>query len=330
MKKPLLALLFVTSLIAACGSDGGVNSDSTTNDGVVVDTTPPGNGDTGNGNGNGKGDTGVAPQSDSGTSGGQDSGSTTDQDSGSTDTDGGTTDQDGGTTTGGDSGSGGGDQDGGTTTGGDSGSGGGDQDGGVTTGGDSGTGCGGGGDQDSGSTGGGTDSGTGGGGDQDSGTGGGGGTDSGTGGGGGQDAGTGGDSGGSCGHDESCTPHSCTHTQGYYKNHTSSVTGLTLGGVSYTQSEVLGFLNATPNGDDSLILAKQLIAALLNGGACDCNAATTVQAAQDWMAANKDADGTLPYGTMCVLSTDPGCTAYSLGQTLDSYNSGLSGTPHCE
>jgi len=329
MKKPLLALLFVTSLIAACGSEGGVNSDSTTNDGGVVDTTPPGNGDTGN-NGNGKGDTGVAPQSDSGTSGGQDSGSTTDQDSGSTDTDGGTTDQDGGTTTGGDSG-GGGDQDGGTTTGGDSGSGGGDQDGGVTTGGDSGTG-GGGGDQDSGSTGGGTDSGTGGGGggDQDSGTGGGGGTDSGTGGGGGQDAGTGGDSGGSCGHDESCTPHSCTHTQGYYKNHTSSVTGLTLGGVSYTQSEVLGFLNATPNGDDSLILAKQLIAALLNGGACDCNAATTVQAAQDWMAANKDADGTLPYGTMCVLSTDPGCTAYSLGQTLDSYNSGLSGTPHCE
>jgi hypothetical protein len=194
----------------------------------------------------------------------------------------------------------------------------------VTTG-DSGSG---GGDQDSGSGGGGgADSGTGGG-DQDSGTGGGGGTDSGTGGG-DQDAGTGGgqDSGSGGG---DCTPHSCTYTLGYYRNHTSSVTGLTLGGVSYTQSEVLGFLNATPNGDDSLILAKQLIAALLNNGQCDPNASATVAAAQSWMAANKDADGTLPYGTMCVLATDPGCTAYSLGQTLDAYNSGSSGTPHCQ
>jgi hypothetical protein len=72
-----------------------------------------------------------------------------------------------------------------------------------------------------------------------------------------------------------------------------------------------------------------LVAALLNGGTCDCNSATTVQAAQDWMAANKDADGTLPYGTTCVNPSDPGCTAYSLGQTLDTYNNGGSGTPHC-
>jgi hypothetical protein len=47
------------------------------------------------------------------------------------------------------------------------------------------------------------------------------------------------------------------------------------------------------------------------------------------MAANKDADGTLPYGTTCVNPSDPGCTAYSLGQTLDTYNNGGSGTPHC-
>lgn len=215
-------------------------------------------------------------------------------------------DQDSGTTT--DSGSGGGDQDGGTTTGdggsggGDqdsgSGGGGGDQDGGVTTDGGSG------GDQDSGS-----------GGDQDAGSGGG---DQDSGSGGGQDAG------------DTCHVHSCTYTLGYYSNHTSSVTGLTLGGVSYTQSEVLGFLSVQPKGDDSIILAKQLIAALLNGGACDPNASATVAAAQSWLTANKDGDGRLPYGTTCVNPSDPGCTAWSLGQTLDQYNQGNAGTPHCQ
>jgi hypothetical protein len=281
-------------LIAGCGSENGAESD-TTDGGAPTTTTPPNSGAGGNGPGNGGGGGAGATDNDAGSTGGGDldSGSTGDQDGGSTG------DQDGGTG-GGDVDGGTGDQDSGTGTGGDGGSGGGDQDGGT-----------GGGDQDGGVT---TDGGSGGG-DQDGGSGG------------GQDSGSGGgdqDSG------DTCHAHSCVYTQGYYKNHTGSVTGLTLGGVSYSASEVLGFLNATPNGDDSLILAKQLIAALLNNGQCDPNASATVQAAQDWLAANKDQDGRLPYGTMCAVQSDTGCTAWSLGQTLDQYNLGNSGTPHCQ
>jgi hypothetical protein len=142
MKKLSLAFLFVTSLIAACGSDGNVNSDSTPGDDAGL--TPPGDTGNGNGNGNGKGDSGKpTTQNDGGAP-------VTGQDGGVDTSDSGTGGQDSGS---------GGDQ--------DSGTGGGDQDGGVIVTGDSGTG---GGDQDSGSTG---DSGTGGGGDQDSGSGGG-------------------------------------------------------------------------------------------------------------------------------------------------------------
>lgn len=236
MKNSSLALVFIASLIAACGSEVSADSDSTGNGGDSG-LTPPGNGNDGNG-----GTSNAAePQPDGGGAGG-------DQDSGT----------------------GGGDQDGGA--------GGGDTDGGS-----------GGGDQDGGSGGGQTDGG------------------------------------------DTCTPHACVLTQGYYKIHTVDWTGpsLNLGGVSYTQQEWVGLLKLSPQGDDSVILAKQLIAALLNGGACDPNAAATVQAAQDWMAANKDQDGRLPYGTMCVNQSDPGCTAWSLGQTLDAYNKGNSGTPHC-
>ncbi len=263
-----------------------------------VDSTPTDNG------GNGGGD--VTPPTGGNGGGGGVGGNVDPQ------PDGGAGDQDSGTGGGdvdsGTGGGGGGDTDAGT------GGGGGDQDGGTTA--DSGTG-GGGGDQDSGTGGGGdVDSGTGGGGDQDSGSGGGT-TDGGT-----TDGGNGGGE---------CTPHSCVLTQGYYKIHTVDYTGpsLTLGGVSYTQQEWIALLNLVPQGDDSVILAKQLIAALLNGGACDPNASATVQAAQDWLAANKDQDGRLPYGTTCVNPSDPGCTAWSLGQTLDQYNSGNSGTPHC-
>jgi hypothetical protein len=103
-----------------------------------------------------------------------------------------------------------------------------------------------------------------------------------------------------------------------------------MGGETYTQHQYVDLLSTSSGGDTSLTLAKQLIAALLNGGACDPNASATVQAAQDWMAANKDADGRLPYGTMCVNASDPGCVADTLRATLDAYNNGLSGTPHCQ
>ena len=292
-------IAMVAICLAGCGSEGSVDADPSNDGGPSTDTPTGPTGPTGDGTSGPTGDgAGGGPGTDQdaggGTGGDQDSGTTTDSGSGGGDQDGGTTTGDGGS-------GGGGDQDSG------SGGGGGDQDGGVTTDGGSG------GDQDSGS-----------GGDQDAGSGGG---DQDSGSGGGQDAGSG---GGDQDAGDTCHVHSCTYTLGYYSNHTSSVTGLTLGGVSYTQSEVLGFLSVQPKGDDSIILAKQLIAALLNGGACDPNASATVAAAQSWMTTNKDGDGRLPYGTTCVNPSDPGCTAWSLGQTLDQYNQGNAGTPHCQ
>ncbi len=154
----------------------------------------------------------------------------------------------------------------------------------------------------------------------------GGGAETGTG---GRGSGTGGDtgaggSGGSGGH--------CTFTQGYWKNHPDAwpVTSLTIGGVSYAESDLLDIFGMDPAGDASLILAHQLIAALLNQAAAANPPAAVTQAlgaAQVWMAANKDADGRLAYGT--PAGTPAAAQATALSSTLDSFNNGLGGVPHC-
>src|SRR5262245_18192239 len=53
---------------------------------------------------------------------------------------------------------------------------------------------------------------------------------------------------------------------GFWKAHPDlwPVTSLTLGSVTYTQAQLLSILNGLSGGDASLILGKQLIAALLN------------------------------------------------------------------
>ena len=120
----------------------------------------------------------------------------------------------------------------------------------------------------------------------------------------------------------------CTLTQGYWKNHEESwpVTSLTIGGQVYTDVELLTLLWTPPKGDTSLILAHQLIAALLNVAA-GATASPSVQAAladaEAWMLANADSDGRLPYG-----STDH--TATAISDALAAFNEGLSGTEHCD
>src|SRR5919202_3290876 len=58
----------------------------------------------------------------------------------------------------------------------------------------------------------------------------------------------------------------CTYTVGYWKNHPEAwpVSKITLGGISYSQSQALDILNTAPNGDSTLIVAQQLNAAKLN------------------------------------------------------------------
>ena len=116
----------------------------------------------------------------------------------------------------------------------------------------------------------------------------------------------------------------CTLTQGYWKTHPSAwpVTSLTIGGVVYTETQLLALMNTAPAGDASLILADQLIAALLNGAT-----GTVMTDAQAWMAANKGSSSRLPYG---VPSGSPaGAQAVALASQIDAYNNGLAGVPHC-
>jgi hypothetical protein len=100
-----------------------------------------------------------------------------------------------------------------------------------------------------------------------------------------------------------------------------------LGGVAYSKAELLAILGEAPAGDASIILAHQLITTLLNleNGANATNIAATVAAAQSWLATHADADGRLPYGS----AASDASAATSLAATLDAFNNGLSGVPHC-
>ncbi|WP_437334114.1 hypothetical protein [Sorangium sp. So ce394] len=123
----------------------------------------------------------------------------------------------------------------------------------------------------------------------------------------------------------------CTLTQGYWKNHEESwpVSSLTIGGATYSQEELLELFRTPPKGDASLILGHQLIAALLNvgSGASDAALDGALADAEAWMAANKDADGRLPYGVKRGGAADE---AVSLSGSLADFNEGGIGPGHCD
>jgi hypothetical protein len=120
-------------------------------------------------------------------------------------------------------------------------------------------------------------------------------------------------------------PSNCTYTQGYWKNHPEDwpVMQLTLGGVTYSQSELLDILDTPPQGDATYILAHQLIAAKLNvaNGADDSAVADTIGNADAWLVANP-------------LGSGPGGSARDEGigysDTLAAYNEGVIGPGHCD
>lgn len=131
-----------------------------------------------------------------------------------------------------------------------------------------------------------------------------------------------------------CEPEvvGCTLTQGYWKNHDDAwpVAGLSLGGEYYTRAQLLTILRTPVEGDASLILAHQLIAAELNAVTAsvpgDVGAARG--AADGWLASEADGDGRLPFGTH--PSSAAGAQAVALAGVLGSYNEGDLGVPHCE
>ena len=123
----------------------------------------------------------------------------------------------------------------------------------------------------------------------------------------------------------------CTLTQGYWKNHEEwPVSDLTLGNATYTAAELDAILENETEGDASLILSHQLIAARLNqasGASVPSSVAAAMSDADAWLIANADADGRIPYG---AASTDAHVAASDLATELDDFNQGLSGPGHCD
>lgn len=113
----------------------------------------------------------------------------------------------------------------------------------------------------------------------------------------------------------------CMLGAGFWANHPEAwaVTSLTLGSQSYTQAELIAILSGGGDGDASLILARQLIAAKLNA------ASGVVSAVADGLISAGDAlligfSGKLPYNV--EPSSAAGQSMTALGTTLDSFNVG--------
>jgi hypothetical protein len=117
----------------------------------------------------------------------------------------------------------------------------------------------------------------------------------------------------------------CTYTIGYWKNHASAWTTstVTLGTVTYTKAQALSILNQPVSGNGLISLAQQLIGVKLDiAQGADPTALAGVVASADALIGNLVVP---PVGSGWL---DPGVTS-TLGNQLDSYNSGRIGPGHC-
>jgi len=123
-----------------------------------------------------------------------------------------------------------------------------------------------------------------------------------------------------------CNPgQNCTYTQGYWKNHGAAwpVQSLTLGAVSYSQSQLLQILNRPAQGNGLLTLAHQLIAAKLSiANGADPTAVHEAVIGCDTM-----------IGGLIVPPIGNGYLSPSqtseLTETLTEFNEGTIGPGHC-
>ena len=121
------------------------------------------------------------------------------------------------------------------------------------------------------------------------------------------------------------TPAPGTATIGYWKTHASAwpVSSIKIGNQTYTVSQAVTLLGTPSNGDKSIDLAKQLIAAKLNvivGNASSCISAT-ITLADNWLK-------TYPVGSNVRGSSAAWTQASPWHTLLDDYNNGLLCAPH--
>jgi hypothetical protein len=116
-----------------------------------------------------------------------------------------------------------------------------------------------------------------------------------------------------------------TGTLGYWKNHPSDwpVSQITIGGVTYSKTQAINWMGTASNGDKTIDLFKQLVAAKLNvlvGNASSC-INDTITAADNWLRTYK-------LGSNVSASSAAWTTGGPLQTTLDNYNNGLLCAPH--
>jgi hypothetical protein len=125
---------------------------------------------------------------------------------------------------------------------------------------------------------------------------------------------------------EFCDRQECTLTQGFWKTHPEAwpTLNLTLGGVSYTQEQLLAILNQPVQGNGLISLAHQLIAAKLNleQGASGGSVSTSIAQADTLI-------GALVVPPVGSGYLNPADTS-SLTAALDNFNKGTTGPGHCE
>lgn len=118
--------------------------------------------------------------------------------------------------------------------------------------------------------------------------------------------------------------YGCTYTLGYWKNHPDAwpVDSIGVGSISLSKSAAIDVLKLPTHGDATLILAQQLIPAKLNVliGANPIAIGDTIQQADALL--SQFPLGSSPQGG----SRD---SLIALSETLDAFNNGLLGPPHC-
>ncbi len=120
--------------------------------------------------------------------------------------------------------------------------------------------------------------------------------------------------------------NTCPLPQGFWKTNAGlwPVTSLALGGRTYSEAQLIGFLNTPPTGNAASILADQLIATKLSvaNGSDPAPISSTVAAADSELA-------TVPaLPTVIRTNTAAGQAMVTTGATLNSYNNDQL-TPNC-